>query len=63
MPEFYALQERVEDYVESLAFIQLLNKIFAAFESKLPDQGRLYLQFTDFIRVDVLGQLHQRTYR
>ena len=57
------MQERAEDYIESLAFVSLLNTIFEAFDGRVPEQGRPYLQFTDFVRLELLGQMEQRTYR
>ncbi len=57
------LQARAEDYAEVLAFVRLLNALLRASGEALLDQGRPYAHFTQFVRADVLGQLHGRAYR
>lgn len=56
-------QARAEDYSETLAFIRLLNALLAAAPGGPPGGGRQYAHLTEFVRVDVLGQLSQRGYR
>lgn len=60
---FLMLQERAEDYSESLAFVRLLNKIYSSFGEFLPENGQPYLHFSDFVRTEVLGSAAQRGYR
>ena len=43
--------------------MRLLNALLQASGASLPDQGRLYAHFTQFVRAEVLGQLHTRAYR
>lgn len=56
-------QARAEDYSETLAFVGLLNALLGASEGLLPEHGRLYAQFVEFVRVDLLGNISQRSYR
>ena len=60
---FVMLQERAEDYSESLAFVRLLNTIYSSFGEFLPENGQPYLHFSDFVRTEVLGSAAQRGYR
>ena len=53
----------MENYTELVAFVGLLNALLRASGASLPGQGRPYAHFTNFVRVEVLGQLHQRAYR
>ncbi len=57
------VEARAEDYCEALAFVRLLNALLAASGGGLPDGGRPYAHFSAFVRVTVLGSLHQRAFR
>ena len=57
------VEARAEDYCEALAFVRLLNALLAASGDGLPDGGRPYAHFSAFVRVTVLGSLHQRAFR
>lgn len=56
-------QARAEDYSEVKAFVGLLNAFMRASGSAIPAQGRPYAHMAQFVRAEVLGQLHQRAYR
>jgi hypothetical protein len=49
--------------VETLAFVRMLNQLFRAAGPALPEEGRPLLHFTMFVRSDVLGLLHQRSFK
>ena len=57
------VEAREEDFAEALAFVRLLNVLMRASGGALPDAGRPYAHFTAFVRVEVLGSLHQRAFR
>ena len=57
------VESREEDFAEALAFVRLLNALMRAAGGALPDSGRPYAHFTAFVRVEVLGSLHQRAFR
>lgn len=57
------LQARAEDYSETLAFIRLLTALLEASHDTLPDAGRPYAHFAEFVRLNVLGAVNQRGYR
>lgn len=57
------IEARVEDFAEALAFVRLLNALLRASGGALPDGGRPYAHLTAFVRVDVLGSLHQRAFQ
>ena len=57
------VEAREEDFAEALAFVRLLNALMLASGGALPDGGRPYAHFTAFVRVEVLGSLHQRAFR
>jgi deoxyribodipyrimidine photolyase len=57
------VQARSESYVETVAFVKLLNVLLKAAGNALTAQGRPYSHFTQFVRAQVLGQLNQREYR
>ena len=61
--ELDATQARAEDYIETLAFVRLLTVLLKASGGALPDDGRPYAHFQDFVRHDLLGQINQRGYR
>lgn len=56
-------QARAEEYSEVVAFVGLLNTLMKASGTTIPGQGRPYSHITQFVRAEVLGQLHQRAYR
>ncbi len=58
-----ALQARAEDYSETLAFVRLLNSLLKAAGTHIPEQGRPYAHFEEFVRLELLGQVSQRGYR
>lgn len=45
------------------AFVGLLNALIRVSGSAIPAQGRPYAHMAQFVRAEVLGQLHQRAYR
>ena len=57
------VQARAEEYSETLAFVHLLNSLLKAAGTYLPDQGRPYAHFAEFVRLELLGQIGQRGYR
>ena len=57
------LQARAEDYSETLAFVRLLSALMQASGGVLPDEGRPYAHFAEFVRLDLLGRISQRGYR
>jgi hypothetical protein len=57
------LQARAENYIESIAFVRLLNALLKASGGALPDDGRPYAHFQDFVRLELLGQINQRGYK
>ncbi len=58
-----AMQARAEDYLESIAFVRLLNVLLKASGGALPDEGRSYGHFQEFVRQELLGQINQRGYK
>ncbi|KAK9817460.1 hypothetical protein WJX74_003584 [Apatococcus lobatus] len=61
----YQLQEieaKEQDYSETLAFVRLLNLLWKS-KSSMSEYGMPYAHFTYFVLHDVLGPLHQRSYR
>jgi hypothetical protein len=59
----HMMQAREENYVEVLAFVRLLNELLRVSGDALPDKGRAYAHFAQFVRDDVLGHLAQRVFR
>jgi len=57
------LQARAEDYMETIAFVRLLNVLLKASGGAMPDDGRPYAHFQDFVRLELLGQINQRGYK
>lgn len=46
-----------------IAFVGLLNALMRASGAAIADQARPYGHLAQFVRTEVLGQLHQRAYR
>ncbi|KAK9829639.1 hypothetical protein WJX72_007011 [[Myrmecia] bisecta] len=61
--QLHEIEARAEDYSETLAFLKLLNNLLRSSGTLLPDEGRPFAHFTQFVKDDVLGQLMQRAYK